>query len=144
VSDIKTVWSGTTADWAIDGTQLAQGDDLATAIIISLFTDRREVSDDLLPDASNDRRGWWADGAVRIGSRLWLLMRAKRTQDTLQQAQDYIAEALQWLIDDGVVARFDTSVEWVGGNRLSAKVVAVKNDGTAQENRFSWVWNGIA
>lgn len=144
MSDITTTWSGAYGDWSMTGTQLTQGNDLATAMIISLFSERRAADDDALPDGSGDRRGWWADGASRIGSRLWMLTRSKRTQSTLQQARDYIAEALQWLIDDGVVARFDTTVEWAAGSHLSARVVAVKNDGTTQESRFDWVWNGIS
>ena len=43
-----------------------QGDDgLFTAVIISLFTDRRANADDPLPDericALPDPRGWWGD-----------------------------------------------------------------------------------
>lgn len=144
MSDIKTIWSGANGDWVLQGSQLAQGSDLTTAILISLFSDRRAAEDDALTDRSGDRRGWWADGPVRVGSRLWLLTRAKRTQDVLQLAQTYIAEAVQWLVDDGVVARFDIAVEWDAGSRLSARLAAVKNDGTTQEHRFDWVWNGVA
>ncbi|WP_244195495.1 phage GP46 family protein [Caballeronia arationis] len=55
----------------------------------------------------------------------------------------YIAEALQWLIDDGVVARFDITVEWTRASMLGAKVVAYQQDGTQVSAAYTWVWNGI-
>ena len=65
----------------------ACGDDLITALTVSLFTDRRAADDDELLDGSDDRRGWWGDNAAApLGSRLWMLERSKRTQQTLQLA----------------------------------------------------------
>lgn len=147
MSDTKTVWSTPNGygDWQMNGAQLATGDDLATAILISLFTDRIAEPDDVIPDGSNDPRGWWGDAgeATPIGSRLWLLSRAKQTQETLQRAYDYIVEALQWMIDDGVVAKFDVLVEWTKASELGAQVVAYKQDGSTVANAFSWAWQGI-
>jgi phage gp46-like protein len=144
MSDISTVWNGTQGDWQLSGKSLASGRDLITAITISLFTDRQAEPDDAVTDGTDDLRGWWGDsGADRIGSRLWLLERSKRTQATLQLAQTYIAEALQWLIDDGVVAGFEIRVEWDKANQLSAQVVALRIDGTTQAMNFAWAWNGI-
>jgi len=93
-------------DFGDGGTAIDES--LRTAVIISLFTDRRAEPDDLLPDGGTDRRGWWADiypqvDADRIGSRLWLLAREKQLPSVLQRAQAYAAEALQWLLDDGLV-----------------------------------------
>ena len=144
MSDIALQWGTTTADVQLVGKDLRTGSDLITAVTVSLFTDRRAADDDTLLDGSDDRRGWWGDDVDRpLGSRLWLLERAKRTQETLQLAQNYIAEALQWLIDDGVVARFDILVEWVAGSQLSAAITAHRNDGSSEANRFTWAWNGI-
>lgn len=145
--DTTTIWNVATGrgDWQMNGAQLATGDDLATAMLISLFTDRMVEESDTIPDGTNDPRGWWADAGqdVPIGSRLWLLDRAKQTQETLQQAYDYINEALQWLIDDGVVAKFDVLVEWTKTSMLGAQVVAYKQDGSTVANSYSWVWNGV-
>ena len=105
MADISTIWNSTNGDWQLSGKSLASGKDLLTAVVISLFTDRQAEPDNPISDGTDDLRGWWGDtGSDRIGSRLWLLERSKRTQATLQLAQGYIAEALQWLIDDGVVA----------------------------------------
>src|SRR5580698_7990374 len=113
--DITLSWDSANnhADWVQAGAALMTGNDLESAIIISLFSDRIAAVGDTIPDGTNDPRGWWADGDVLIGSRLWLLRRSKQIPATLQKAYDYIAEALQWLLDDQVVAQFDINVQWV-------------------------------
>lgn len=139
MSDIATIWDGTRGDYQQVGAGISSGSDLATAILISLFTDRRAGADDVVPDGSGDPRGWWGDPTM--GSRVWLLERAKRTQATIQAAKGYIEEALQWLIDDDVVAGFQIDVEWPPGAALHARVVALRNDGTRDAMKFTWVWN---
>ncbi|MBR7961256.1 phage GP46 family protein [Burkholderia vietnamiensis] len=147
MSDTTTVWDVANArgDWQMIGPVLETGGDLQTAILISLFTDRMAEPDDVIPDGTNDPRGWWGDAGetVRIGSRLWLLARAKQTQETLQRAYDYIVEALQWLIDDGVVAKFDVMVEWTKTSELGAHIVAYKQDGSTSATAYAWAWQGI-
>lgn len=146
-TDISIFWdsSNNRGDWQTLGPVLATGNDLETAILVSLFTDRMAAADDAIPDGSGDPRGWWgdADGTTQIGSRLWLLQRAKQTTETLQRAFDYIAEALQWLIDDKVVARFDITVEWTRTSFLGAKVVAYQQVGSDASTAFQFVWNGL-
>ena len=143
MSDIATVWAGAHGDWLLAGPVLASGADLATAVLISLFTDREATTDDSIPDGTSDPRGWWADDAAApIGSRLWLIFRAKRTQATLSAAQNYAEQALQWLVDDGLCASFDVYVEWQERSRLAMRVTIFKSDGTQQTLAFGWVWNG--
>lgn len=146
-TDIQLFWDATNyhGDWKIQGPGLASGNDLVTAIMVSIFTDRMAAPDDVIPDGSGDPRGWWGDlgGTTQIGSRLWLLKRAKQTPETLQRAYDYIAEALQWLLDDGVVANFDITVMWVRQGFLGAQIVAYRQDGTKIASTDQWVWNGI-
>ncbi|MDR1308634.1 MAG: phage GP46 family protein [Deltaproteobacteria bacterium] len=90
----------------VDGDLL--GDEgLASAITVSLFTDRLAREDDPLPGAmpgqKADRRGWWGDlgrddgRSSPIGSRLWLLDREKELPETVNRAREYAAEALAWL-----------------------------------------------
>src|SRR5471032_1175811 len=129
-------------DWALSGAQLATGNDIETAVYISLFSDRAANPDDVIPDGSGDPRGWWGDTGQEqpIGSRLWLLGRAKQTTDALNLAKDYITEALQWLIDDGVVGSFDITVEWSAVGRLGANVVAHRPAGGPTAMQFFWNW----
>jgi phage gp46-like protein len=141
MADITTIWNGTTGDWQVGGAALSSGDDLATAVLISLFTDRQISADETAPDGTDDPRGWWGDeGQYLIGSRLWLLERAKRTQDTLTLAQSYIEEALQWMVDDGIVARFAVYVEWTRDQMLGAQVTAYRTDGATKAMNFAWAW----
>lgn len=146
MTDFATIWDAATAqcDWLMQGTQPATGGDLATAMLISVFTDRQAEADDTIPDMTADPRGWWGDldEDYRIGSRIWLLTRAKMTPDLLVRAKDYLAEALQWLIDDGVVAKFDIVTEFVG-NQLRAGVTAWRSDGSNVAQQFSWVWSAL-
>ena len=122
-------------------------DPLVRAVVISLFTWRRANADDNLPDPHGFRMGWWGDSyppAVndRIGSRLWLLARAKLTANTVQQAQDYAKEALHWLIDDGVAARIEVRAERQGLSTLALQCTLFEADGTAKALlRFENLWS---
>lgn len=147
MSDTTIIWQPSLGhgDWNLDGALLQTGNDLETAILISLFTDREANPDDVIPDGTNDPRGWWGDaGTYPIGSRLWLLDREKQTQATLGHAQDYVAEALQWLIDDKVVARFDILAEWTKAGELGIQIVAYMQDGSTKAMNYTWVWRGIS
>jgi phage gp46-like protein len=78
----------------------------------------------------------------RIGSRLWLLARAKLTLTTVQRAQDYAEEALQWLIDDGVAARIAVRAERQGLSTLALQCTLFAADGTANAVlRFDNLWS---
>jgi phage gp46-like protein len=128
----------------MNGPVLATGNDIETAILISIFSDRMANPGDVIPDGTGDPRGWWADDDVRIGSRMWLLRRAKQTAKTQQLAYDYLAESLQWMIDDGVVARFDITTQWVSTGMLGAVIVAWSPTGTLlSKGQYAWAWAGI-
>jgi phage gp46-like protein len=148
MSDTSTSWIPALGrgDWVLNGAQLQAGSDLQTSLLISLFTDREAEPDDQIPDGTTNPRGWWGDAGqpYKIGSRLWLLARAKQSKDTLERANKYIAEALKWFLDDGVVARFDITTEWTRSSQLGAKVVAYRNDGTSMALNFASVWKGIS
>jgi phage gp46-like protein len=118
MSDIALVLStdSLSADIAIENGDLVMDGGLDTAALISLFTDRRADTDD--PVDSRDPfagRGWAGDLLAppgdRIGSRLWLLERATLPTDarfggalTAAMVQQYAAEALAWMLEDGVAA----------------------------------------
>lgn len=148
-TDIATIWNvqAVQGDWQMSGHDLLSGDDLGTAALISLFTDRVALPDDVIPDGTDDRRGWWGDMGqdYPIGSRLWLLERSKLTPDIAPDAEDYAMEALQWMIDDEVVARIQVAARVVSRvpGALVLGVVLYKTDGTRKAMNFVWVWNGI-
>lgn len=141
--DITTFWvpAEGRGDWAVRGPDLAAGRDLETAVLISLFTDRRAEPDDVIPDGSGDPRGWWGD--PDLGSRLWLLERAKQTEDTRQRAQDYAQEALEWLVEDGVADEVTVVAEWQARGFLGLRVTIVEPDGREGVLNYQWAWQGV-
>lgn len=139
---LTIVFDGRTVSLGLDSSQ-----PLVRAVIISLFTWRRARPDDDLP--GDQRMGWWGDTYPvvpndRIGSRLWLLSRAKLTAETVERAREYAQEALQWLLDDNVVARIDVEAERQGLSTLALACRFYKNDGRlAADIRFTDVWSTI-
>ncbi|EOX1684079.1 phage GP46 family protein [Yersinia enterocolitica] len=141
-TDIKTIWEPNKllGDWQTGGGGLLGGNDLETAILISLFTDRLARTDDGID--SDDRRGWWADTGAEyeIGSRLWLLRREKLTTKVALKAEDYANEALAWLLDDGVVTAISTNAQIVYPNRLNLIINYQQPEKAQVSVKFSWVW----
>ncbi len=118
MADIQTVFIDFDqgADFALEGLLLADDDGLTTAVIISLFTDRKARKDDVLPDErDDDRRGFWADelstvpGGDQTGSLLWLNDASKQLASVLKSDRKYAEDALQWMIDDQVVSQIDVT-----------------------------------
>ena len=102
---------------------------LRSAIAISLFTDAR-VPDADVPDGELNR-GWWGDydQAESLGSRLWLLRRAKITNDTVNSAREIIRDATRWLVGDRLLS-ITVNVERQGLDRLVYQLDCQLPDGT--------------
>jgi len=133
--------------------------ELATAVTIALCTDALADVNDILPDPnSTDRRGWWADleadtiwGGWPIGSRLWLLTRAKildagaREGATVARLDQYIRAALQPFVDNRLCSRFSVSVRLEGlaaqqTQRIHADVVVYRGPKNAIELQYQALW----
>lgn len=130
----------TSADAYTPGTGLVSDQDLQTAALISLFTDAEAGPDDVVPDGTGDPRGWWAGS---IGSKLWLRERSKATLDLPELIRNDIGQALQWLIDDDVVASIAVSAEYRDAKTIAAQVVLRRQDGTQMAMQFARVWETI-
>ncbi|MFM8333100.1 MAG: phage GP46 family protein, partial [Candidatus Methylumidiphilus sp.] len=114
---------------------------------VSIFTERRALADDVLPAAGGDRRGWWGDAyadidADRIGSRLWLLERSRDLPNVLLLAEQYLREAVQWLIDDGVVEQIDCKAERPRPGMMLYTVTVLEPKAPARQFQFSQFWRG--
>lgn len=147
--DVKIIWDNTLSEGDIkfENEDLTREEGLETAVIISLFLDRRADEDDEL-DNPEDKRGWWGDNLEdngdQIGSKLWLLDRAKTDQETINKAKDYIYEALEWMLDDEVIADMDVIVERnknINGDRLYFQVKVFKIDGAVEVIKFNDLWD---
>jgi len=146
------------SDLAVSAGDLASDGGLASAVVVSLFTDARALPGDRLPDeaappwdqlsvpqAFSDRRGFWGDaidpilanGKQRVtGSRLWLLRREKMLPETLARAEAYAREALAWLVEDGIARRIDVAASAERECWLVLTVSIYRPDGL----RFEKIW----
>lgn len=132
-------------DFAVAYGAMAADTDLQTAVIISLFTDRRAEADDPLPDQAASRRGWWGDALAkrRIGSRLWLLSREKQLREVVNRAREYTEESLAWLVDDGIAKRVAVQAEIVDAGVLGISILIERNQAQPDRFRFDLVWQQL-
>ncbi len=138
-------------DFIFNDNDLEMDDGLATAVIISLYTDKRASLEDVLPDPINgDRRGWWGDKVSpeiegdEIGSKLWLLERSILNDETVTLAEQYATEALQHLIEDGIAKEIIVLVERSKSGdqiRLGLDIKITKSDGSKVNFKFDDLWN---
>jgi phage gp46-like protein len=156
--DIRITWDPTAVEgfFTFDAALQDLGTDegLETAVIISLYTDARAADDDVLPDLSDtSRRGWWGDlinpesDGDSLGSKLWLLERSSTVADVPLKLEQYVREALQWMLDDGVAIKLNVEVERQGspGNdRLAFLIQILKVDGSVIAFNFEDQWAGQA
>jgi phage gp46-like protein len=148
MADITILWQPEQGfgDWVLLGPDLETGDDLVTAVLVSLFSDARAQDGDKVPDGSADRRGWWGDSflAQPVGSRLWLIDRAKQTEATRLQAQDYAAEALAWLTAGGIAASIDVVASWLRPGWLGVVITLYQTNGVRRVIEFQWAWAALS
>lgn len=148
------------ADLVLEGGALATDDGLRSAILISLFSDARAPDAAELPEPGGDRRGWWGDAVSAdtgsalvarddprnfIGALLWLLGRSKVTQPVIQRARQHAAEALDWILRDGIASGIDLAVEaqppapGEAAQRLAIGIILTRSGGPDRQ-RFDFVW----
>lgn len=129
------------ADLVIENGDLALEEGLATATIVSLFSDARAPLDEALP-AGESRRGFWGeDAGDPFGSLLWLVLdREKVTPSVIERMRGYAAQALQWLVDEDVAERVE--VQAVRSERDRVDLQVVLHRGSAR--RWQRIWAGTA
>lgn len=99
------------------GLQTDEG--LESAVVYSLFTDAPATDDELqfYGFTREQNRGWWGNSYAEIdgdvlGSKLWLLARAKRTDASLADGKAFAAQAVAWMITDGHAAKIPITASW--------------------------------
>jgi len=148
LADLALVWDERlgSADFVMLDGDLAVDAGFVTAIVLSLFLDRHAEPDDVPPSGDpNDRRGSWADEFAAVegdlyGSRLWLLDRSTRNSETPRRAEEYVREALAWMLEDRVVASIDVDIETTA-NALLIRVTLHRPGRDPVAFRFAHVWN---
>ena len=131
--------------------------ELISAVNVALMTDALAAPTDVLPDPnSNDRRGWWGDldadtiwGGWPIGSKLWLLSRAKivdsgaREGATIARVQAYISAAIQPFVDAKIASRFSVTATQVSKQRIDASVIIYRGPKSAIQLQYQAVWGEL-
>lgn len=142
MADAALVMTENGGDIVLEGLDLARDDGLETAVIISLFTDRRATPEQLPAGTSaDDLRGYWGDVGSndQTGSHLWLLSREKQTPQTLARAQQYCREALAWLIEDRIAIRVEVGAAYVATGWMQIDIAIDRPDGLIQY-RYNYEW----
>lgn len=127
---------------------------LASAITVALNTDATADPTDVLPDPrSDDLRGWWGDldaakiwGGWPIGSKLWLLTRAKiigagsREGATTVRVKEYILAALQPFIDHKICSQVAVTVTLNSPTNISAQITIYRGPKSAIQLNYEPLW----
>jgi len=116
---------------------------LETYVIVAIFSDRR-ISTSELPDQESFKRGYWADQFSeiendKIGSKIWTLLREKKTNNARKKWEDAILESLQIMIDDKIAKDIIVSSEYDIENRLNIFIKIIKPDN--DEISFQLFWD---
>ena len=124
---------------------LALDDTLASAVLVSLFSDAPASEDEAERLSLDARRGWWADALAPAdgawGSRLWCLDRAKPSAESARQAEERAKEALSWMLDDGIADTIDAEASWVRGTSGARLELAIAIHPTPRlVSRYGELW----
>jgi len=125
---------------------------LAQIVLNRLLSNRAAEIGDVLPATgkpathADDRGGWWADPT--FGSRLWLLTRAKLTGEALARAVTYADEALQPLVDSGILGTVAASADYArepNGRAVGIDLLieVTQPDGSKGSIRYDGLWKAL-
>ncbi len=130
---------------------LDASDQLASAVFLSLFTDRR-APEGWRPEVA-DRRGWWGDhltlpgdAADQDGSWLWLLRNEIASPETANLARIYAEEALAWLVADRVASAVIVTTGLIEAPRRGIWMLVQlrgRDGALIYDRRFARLWQDI-
>lgn len=130
----------------VSGFDLERDDGLETAVIISLFSDRR-ANPEQIPDElpQDDLRGYWGDvsnatPSDQTGSLLWLLAREKQFSQVLGRAQQYCQEALAWMVEDRIATRIEVVAKFVAQGWMLITIDIFRPTGSPVRYQFNYEW----
>jgi len=145
INQVQLPW----ADIALKDGDFLQDNFLETSMMVSLFSDGPVSTDELNrfnEDVLNKtrNRGWFGSSYANLeyGSKLWLLEREKRTDGTLNLAQQYCEESLQWIITEGIAREINVECSWY----TDILVIVIEVVRAFDENiikQYSYVWDNL-
>lgn len=136
MTDAALAWTDSGLDLALEGGGLRVDEGLATAVLLSLFSDRRLEDASLLE--GTDVRGWWGELAGdRYGSLLWALERAKTTTAALAEVIEAARESLAWLVEDGILEAVEVEASYPRMGYLELRVRLVRGRARARSREWA-------
>ena len=102
-------------DLSFEDGDLVTTEGFDTAINMSIMCERRASVSEVPAPAK--RRGWWGNAYLgfanfEIGSKLWLLLQARATENTLNNAVTFAKAALQWFVDDEYLDKVNATADY--------------------------------
>lgn len=150
MADAAMVMTEFGGDLVLFGYDLERDDGLETAVIISLFTDRRASAEQIPPEyPQDDLRGYWGDitnisATDQTGSLLWLLAREKQIPQILSRAEQYCREALDWMIEDLVSTRIEVTATYPAPGWMLLVIDIYRPNGTVVRFQYNYEWSAQA
>lgn len=100
-------------DFVVENGDLKTTDGLDSAVVVSLFSDRRAYREEVADPMK--RRGWIGDlvsdvASDRHGSGLWLYEQHRLTQATAVGVRNEAVQAFDWAVDENLIERAEADV----------------------------------
>ena len=115
---------------------------LKTAVLISLFTDARCEIDEV-PFQGKSQKGFWGDTLFgeKTGSKLWLLSRVNSSNETITRTNEYVKEALNWLIEDNIAEDVVVNTYYKNKKTLSLNIQIIKSNKESESIDIENLWD---
>lgn len=127
-----------------DDGDIATFDAFDTAIIVSLFTDKRALESQVLENSL--RRGWIGSEftpGFEMGSQLWIFSQSRLTRDAINAMISIANQALKWMISDNLAISTSADVNLVNG-RVLLQIVITRPDSKVEKRLFDlWDNSGV-
>tara|TARA_R110000868_G_scaffold188800_2_gene431609 strand:+ start:329 stop:778 length:450 start_codon:yes stop_codon:yes gene_type:complete len=131
-------------DISFESGDFALTNGLETSFLMTIFCQKRDET----AEDPRSRGGWIGnelnDGGFEQGSLIWTLYQSRLDDDIVNICQNYLEDAFQWYIDDGIAKEINIEVEKTLDNQgLKATIVALRNDNTEFTQNYDLWTNTI-
>ena len=123
-----------------DDGDILTADFFDTAILMSLFCERRAASSEV-PD-SQRRRGWIGNESTpgfEMGSKIWLYEQARIDRNTLNGINSAADAAFRWMIDDEIALSVSSSSTFTN-DTINLEVI-IERPNSKVERRYFTLWD---
>jgi phage gp46-like protein len=148
MSDLAISFDPISGFWDLEllDRDLVLDDGFGSAVFMSLLSDALITQPDALPNGDLDRRGYWGDTFQPLrgdwtGSRVWAVLRSKKTPSTVREFRDAAAASLEWMVEDGITDSIDVSIISAPEPADFGLDVRINRPERSESFRFALNWN---